>query len=36
MLTALAIVAAPIVVATIVMIVVFEIRDAWARHRRLR
>ena len=36
MLTILAMLAAPILVTTIVMIVVFEIRDAWARHRRLR
>ena len=31
MLTILAILAAPILVTTIVMIVVFEIRDAWHR-----
>jgi hypothetical protein len=33
MLTILAILAAPVVVATIGMIVVFEIRDAWHRNR---
>jgi hypothetical protein len=33
MLTTLAIVAAPILVTTIVMIVVFEIRDVWNRNR---
>jgi hypothetical protein len=33
MLTILAILAGPILVATIVMIVVFEIRDAWNRIR---
>jgi hypothetical protein len=33
MLTILAILAGPILVTTIVMIVVFEIRDAWDRKR---
>jgi len=33
MLTILAIVAGPILVTTIVMIVVFEIKDAWDRNR---
>jgi hypothetical protein len=33
MLAILAIVAGPILVATIVTIVVFEIRDAWDRNR---
>jgi hypothetical protein len=33
MLTILAILAGPILVATIVMIVVFEIKDAWDRNR---
>jgi hypothetical protein len=33
MLTILAIVAGPILVTTIVMIVVFEIKDAWDRYR---
>jgi len=32
MLTILAILAGPILVATIVMIVVFEIKDAWDRN----
>jgi hypothetical protein len=33
MLTLVAILAGPIVVTTIVMIVVFEIKDAWERNR---
>jgi hypothetical protein len=33
MLTILAILAGPILVMTIVMIVVFEIKDAWDRNR---
>jgi hypothetical protein len=33
MLTILAVLAGPILVTTIVMIVVFEIRDAWDRKR---
>ena len=33
MLTLVAILAGPIVVTTIVMIVVFEIKDAWGRNR---
>ena len=33
MLTALAILAGPILVATILMIAVYEIKDAWDRHR---
>jgi hypothetical protein len=33
MLTILAILAGPIVVATILMIVAFEIKDAWGRDR---
>ena len=33
MLTPVAILAGPIVVTTIVMIVVFEIKDAWDRNR---
>jgi hypothetical protein len=36
MLTILAIMAGPIVAATIVLIVAFEIRDAWGRRRRNR
>jgi hypothetical protein len=33
MLTVVAILAGPILVATILMIAVFEIKDAWDRHR---
>jgi hypothetical protein len=33
MLTILAMLAAPVLVATIVLIVIFEIKDAWDRNR---